>query len=104
MGNPDSVRTKIIDRHMKRTEKILGPTAKELMQRYADEPHTLTWFEHVTPTTCKDCGGQLGPIEHYPHDGGWTVEGLDGKRWLYRHCDKCGYDWSISRLGVPRDA
>lgn len=73
------------------------------MKRYADEPHTLEWFEKVTPTICGDCGANLGPIEYYPHDGGWTVEGFSEKQWLYRHCDKCGYDWAIWKLGVPKD-
>lgn len=42
-------------------------------------------------------------IDHYAHAGGYTVEGFDMKQWLSVHCDACGYDWSISKLGIPRE-
>jgi hypothetical protein len=41
-------------------------------------------------------------IEHYDHDGGWPVEGFKEKQWLYVTCPKCGYQWALWKLGVPR--
>ncbi len=43
------------------------------------------------------------PIEHYDHSGGWTVDGLKGKQWLYITCPKCEYQWALSKLGVRRE-
>jgi len=67
-----------------------------------NDPPTLSWYEAVTPKTCKICNGSLGLIEHYDHDGGWLVDGFEKKQWLYRTCFKCGYQWAIWKLGVPR--
>lgn len=49
------------------------------------------------------CGNELHAedLEHYPHDDGWTVDGM-GKQWLYIPCKKCGYEWAIWKLGVVR--
>jgi len=41
-------------------------------------------------------------IEHYDHDGGWPVEGFEEKQWLYVTCPKCGYQWALWKLGIPR--
>jgi hypothetical protein len=57
--------------------------------------------------TRDECGcGRKGlkslPIEHYNHDGGWPIEGFKEKQWLYVTCPKCGYQWALWKLGVPR--
>jgi len=44
------------------------------------------------------------PIQKYDHDGGWNVLGYKNRQWLYVTCPKCGYEWSLWKLGVPRDA
>ncbi len=55
---------------------------------------------------CRWCNTSLDgePIRAYPHSAGWTVEGIEGKQWLYIVCPrkKCGYQWAIWKLGVPR--
>lgn len=47
------------------------------------------------------CGQALTveDLRMYPHEGGDRVEGL-GKVWLYLHCPKCQYDWSLWKLGI----
>jgi len=52
---------------------------------------------------CQYCGAPLpiDDIRYYPHPNGWDIEGL-GRVWLYIRCPKCGYDWSLWKLGVPR--
>jgi len=41
-------------------------------------------------------------IKFYDHSGGWEVDGFEEKQWLYVECPKCGYEWSLQKLGVPR--
>lgn len=51
---------------------------------------------------CRWCGKRLPKkIDQYPHSDGWPVVGEEKKQWLSIHCG-CGYDWSLSKLGVPR--
>ena len=54
-----------------------------------------------------DCGAKLmideNSIRMYPHDAGWTVDGVNGKQWLYIECPKCHYCWALWKLGVPRE-
>ncbi len=40
------------------------------------------------------------PLEYYDHDGGYPVKGFKEKQWLYVTCPKCGYQWSLKKLGV----
>jgi hypothetical protein len=62
-----------------------------------------------TTPTCRWCGAELhGPVQAYPHEGGWIVRGMggrthEGRWWLYIKCPKCAYDWALWRLGVPRE-
>lgn len=72
---------------------------------------TLADYEAMIPEeekTCYYCRGHgeighLGAIEHYDHEGGWTVEGFQRKQWLYKTCMRCGYQWALWKLGVPRE-
>ena len=57
----------------------------------------------IADKTCGYDDSPLGAIESYDHDGGWTVDGLKRKQWLYATCLKCGYQWSIWKLGVGRE-
>lgn len=67
------------------------------------EKFSLAYYERlVGPQRCKTCGGPLGPIQCYPHQSGWPVKGSDEKLWLYKTCARCGYQWSLLKLGVPR--
>ena len=62
------------------------------------------YSQKITETKCRGCDTPL-PINHiksYPHSDGWQVDGFREKQWLYVHCNKCDYDWSLWKLGVPR--
>ena len=42
------------------------------------------------------------PIQAYTnHSEGWEIEGE--LCWLYITCPKCGYGWSLWKLGVKRE-
>lgn len=40
------------------------------------------------------------PVNGYPHEGGYDIEGEDERLWLYITCPKCDYDWALWKLGV----
>ena len=65
----------------------------------------LEAFERlVEGKRCRWCGAPLsGPIHHYPHPGGWKVEGFPERQWLYVICPGCGYQWALWKLGIPGD-
>lgn len=63
---------------------------------------TLEEYDKMTKQNCPTCKTELGPIEFYPHDGGWKVEGYDTRLWLSKNCRRCRYDWSLWKIGVPR--
>jgi len=48
------------------------------------------------------CGAPLeeGRVRGYLHPWGWSIQGQ--KVWLWVECPRCGYGWSINKLGVPR--
>lgn len=59
----------------------------------------------ITIDKCRWCGSELNKdnIDMYPHEGGWIIDGMSEKQWLYIHCNKCDYDWPIWKLGVPME-
>jgi hypothetical protein len=49
--------------------------------------------------TCRWCKTPLTDgISSYEHEGGYEVEGLEGKQWLYTVCPKCEYEWALGKL------
>ena len=47
------------------------------------------------------CGEPLtgDGLSHYePHDGGYWVEGIPLKAWVYVHCFKCSYDMALWKI------
>jgi hypothetical protein len=57
----------------------------------------------TTKMQCRLCEIPLPRIiDHYDHQGGWPVRGFDKKQWLSIKCDKCGTQYSLWKLGVPR--
>ena len=66
----------------------------------------IKYSNMITKHVCMGCGAELdtsaGNIQLYPHSGGWNVEGIEGKQWLYVRCHKCKYDWALWKLGVSR--
>jgi len=54
---------------------------------------------------CRWCKRRLSSrVEHYDHAGGWEVHEYPQKQWLYVVCTGCGYQWNLSKLGIPRQA
>ncbi len=58
----------------------------------------------VEGVTCRWCSSPLPTeIQNYDHDGGWQLEGCSLRQWLYVECRKCGHQWSLAKLGIPRN-
>jgi hypothetical protein len=51
---------------------------------------------------CFDCETPLcfGFLRSYDHDGGIDTPGFEAPQWFYIHCFECGYDTSITHLGI----
>ena len=62
--------------------------------------------EDYLDMSSNECGWDREPLKKtlnaYEHDYGWSVVGYAHKLWLSRQCGKCGYEWSLHKLGVPR--
>jgi hypothetical protein len=60
--------------------------------------------QHATGDLCRSCGETLDMtrVDAYDHNGGWLILGDMPKQWLSIKCDACGYEVSLSKLGVPR--
>jgi len=61
--------------------------------------------KQIKKDKCRWCGFEglkELPIEYYPHSGGWSVDGIPHKVWLYITCPKCKYSWALWKLGVQR--
>jgi NAD-dependent SIR2 family protein deacetylase len=58
----------------------------------------------IKKTTCVSCGKELkfDRMDMYDHESGWGVITEIPKQWLSVHCDHCGYDNSLTKLGVNR--
>jgi len=65
-------------------------------------PPTIMWYNGQGKATCPTCGFILSNVKHFADAHGWLVLGFKERQSLFRHCDKCGYDWSLSNLGVSR--
>lgn len=63
----------------------------------------------IKDKTCKLCTRNAqntplkdGEIEYYRHPGGFELEGLQKKQWIYVVCPnkKCKYQWALHKLGI----
>ena len=66
-----------------------------------------TLYVRLLGSKCKWDNEPLTPngvvvLHGYEHDSGWAVERHAHKLWLSLTCPKCGYEWSINKLGVSR--
>jgi hypothetical protein len=54
---------------------------------------------------CWDCGGELSmtDIRFDDHDGGWEVEGMNQRQWLWFECSngRCRYQTAFAKLHFP---
>lgn len=76
------------------------------------KPNLAFYQEQLKGRVCKDCLMKASfrmvplenePIEHYDHSDGWPLEGHEELQWLYVECPQCKYQWSLRKLGVPRE-
>lgn len=44
------------------------------------------------------CGGTLLPLDHFMHDGGYSVQGYKHRQWIYSECDKCHNAYALWKL------
>lgn len=66
-------------------------------------PSLVDYRAMVTIENCQWDGAKLPQaIDTYEHPYGWMVNQMHGPQWLSIRCPKCGYDWSLNKLGVPR--
>ncbi len=66
--------------------------AKESMARVA------RWLAK-TGARCS-CGSELSGVESFDHDGGFEVPGYGRRQWIYSHCEACGRDIALGKLGL----
>jgi len=60
----------------------------------------------VESRVCRWCGKPLSNhVDRYNHGDGWKVDGFEERQWLSVRCSnpKCRYEWSLWKVGVPRD-
>jgi hypothetical protein len=71
--------------------KITGPLAESIFSQ-------LVW------TKCKHCEDVWLPHEiyAYEHSNGWVVKGYAARQWLFIICPKCGFQWSLWKLGYAQ--
>ncbi|MGH7164463.1 MAG: hypothetical protein ACREIS_02930 [Nitrospiraceae bacterium] len=74
-------------------------------QREREQMLTLAEYRQLAleaSPRCPDCGESFGGqiLDYYPHSRGWKVTGFVERLWLYLTCRRCGYQWSLWKLGV----
>ena len=68
----------------------------------------INWAFDAKPLVCASCGHTLLAhddsltIQMYKHEYGWHVAKDFPKQWLSCSCNKCGYETSLHKLGIPR--
>jgi hypothetical protein len=62
------------------------------------------FVQHASSDLCVSCGETLDMtrVDAYDHAGGWLVLTGMPKQWLSIKCNACGYEVSLTKLGVPR--
>jgi hypothetical protein len=68
------------------------------MDRFMPKPLpqelSTQFYNKLAITNCKICQTKLPDrIEHYEHDGGVEVPGMDKKQWLFITCPRCEQQW-----------
>lgn len=68
-------------------------------------PSAQKYKQLITDPKCH-CGFDLSNdvVWGYDHSDGWEVSETEHFQWLWIECPKCGYQMSLWKLGVPRDA
>lgn len=78
--------------------------AVKISMKSTSDPTLADYAKAIVNTECRWCGASLKgkPVDHYDHPSAWPVHGFDKLQWLSIKCPKCGYDWALWKLGVPR--
>jgi len=97
-GNPDN-EEKVEKR--RRIRKHI----QEKCAHYQAYPSAQRYKKLITDPHCH-CGYDLSDelVLAYSHPSGWEIEESNELQWLWITCPNCGYDMSLWKLGVPRDA
>ena len=68
-------------------------------------PSAQKYRKLITNPKCH-CGFDLSneTIWAYDHSDGWEVKEVDSFQWLWIKCPSCGYEMSLWKIGVSRDA
>ena len=100
-GNPDH------PNYQKMNEKRIrvAQSVNWNYRTYRTYPSAQTYKKLITDPHCH-CGFDLSkePVLAYAHSDGWEVAESDELQWLCIICPNCGYDMSIWKIGVPREA
>lgn len=76
-------------------ERTLGSLRKVVRR-------TLSASSGRTQCTCGEVLYPF-PIEHCNHPGGYHLPGFGKPQWAWLHCDSCGHDMSLGKLGVTQE-
>lgn len=62
------------------------------------------YVAQATSDLCVSCGATLpmDNVDMYEHDGGWVIAKGTPRHWLSIKCRNCGYEVSLTKLGVQR--
>jgi hypothetical protein len=98
MKASDCPRCGFLDKRIEDVDDIPEIKDDEIHRSLADYHHLV---ENVS---CAGCGETLEKplIDYYNHADGWRVHGIIGRQWLSVHCRACGYDTSLSKIGIDR--
>lgn len=71
-----------------------------------DKYISIKIFSLLEQKTCKFCNSELDADKagFYQHEGGWNVQNIKEKIWIWFTCKKCHHQWSINHLGIKRNA
>ena len=72
---------------------------KKLSQEQSDRI-----FTQAPIKKCRCCNAELKGIRinWYHHKGGWKIEGMSMRVWLFIICPKCSYQNALWKLGYNR--
>lgn len=56
----------------------------------------------ILESKCRWCNMDMSraKIRYYNHPGGYLVDEMIEKQWLYIECPNCQYEWSFKKLGI----
>jgi hypothetical protein len=77
-------------------EESMTPTIIDQELAY----NSIQKITRVTGIKRCHCGGELFGVLTFDHCGGVSIPGFGEPQWLFLHCEKCGYDTALWKLGI----